>query len=124
MWEQESSVLWQASDYRPAEINRAGTRRVHIYLRVPLFPDGVMKETVYVRECQSCNNEMETTYYSDVNGLNTPVCFFCGDTEVITNQEIQNLKQEYGLVRPICDTCFQGGKRPAVRNALKTNKKK
>lgn len=33
------------------------------------------------------------------------VCVYCGDPEVIDNKEIRKLKEEYGIVRPICNAC-------------------
>jgi len=33
------------------------------------------------------------------------VCFYCGDGEVAEDDEIRRLKEEFGIVRPICATC-------------------
>jgi len=35
------------------------------------------------------------------------ICFYCGDGEVTEDEVIQRLKEEFGIVRPICGTCKQ-----------------
>jgi len=53
-----------------------------------------------------------------------PVCFFCGDTEIVGSQEkiMADLMAQYSIDRPLCEGCVAAGKTPAVRNALKRNK--
>lgn len=87
----------------------------------PLFSDGPLQDVLYVKEALNCSSDMEATYYSDIFGKNHPVCFYCGDTEITQNDIIRDLEKEYGIVRPICKTCFDQGKRPAVRNSQKAN---
>ncbi|KAK3105417.1 hypothetical protein FSP39_024872 [Pinctada imbricata] len=52
------------------------------------------------------------------------ICFFCGDTDIYTGQDIQDLKAQYSIIRPICSGCKAAGKEPARRNALKVEKKR
>ena len=51
------------------------------------------------------------------------VCYHCVDTELADNDNLAHLK-EYGIVRPICQTCFDAGKSVATRNASKVKKEK
>ena len=44
------------------------------------------------------------------------------DIEVVENDTIDQLKGEYGIVRPICNTCFQSGYSVVTRMALKVDK--
>ena len=37
------------------------------------------------------------------------ICIHCGDIEVTTNQEILELKEAFGIVRPICQSCLRKG---------------
>lgn len=51
------------------------------------------------------------------------ICVYCGDTEVIETDDIRQLREDYGIVRPICYSCKQ--LRPVkTRNAKKTKKRK
>ena len=51
------------------------------------------------------------------------VCFHCVDTELADNDNLACLKEQYSIVRPICQTCFDVGKSVATRNASKVKKK-
>ena len=51
------------------------------------------------------------------------ICFYCGDSEILDNDQTQQLKQDFGIVRPICGECYKT--RPVkTRNAKQTKKKK
>ena len=52
------------------------------------------------------------------------ICFHCGDTEVAENDIIRQLQENFGIVRPICESCIQQGKQIKTRNAVKTKKQK
>ena len=51
------------------------------------------------------------------------VCYHCVDTELADDDILTRLKEQYGIVRPICQTCFDAGKSVATRNASKVKKK-
>lgn len=52
------------------------------------------------------------------------VCFHCGDTELADNEDLRRMKEEFGIVRPICQNCLKQGKPVKTRNALKVKKRK
>ncbi len=56
---------------------------------------------------------MQTTVQLD------DVCFYCGDVDVLDNEEISQLKEQFGIVRPICGSCKEV-KPVKTRNAIKT----
>ena len=49
------------------------------------------------------------------------ICVYCGDTEVIETDDIRQLREDYGIVRPICYSCKQ--LRPVKTRNAKKNKK-
>jgi hypothetical protein len=51
------------------------------------------------------------------------VCFYCGDVDVLDTIEIKRLKEEFGIVRPICAECKKT-KPVKTRSSLKTKKRK
>ncbi|XP_045170159.2 uncharacterized protein LOC123532688 [Mercenaria mercenaria] len=92
-----------------------------------LFPEShPLHDEIFVREGLNCQTDIETTYYSAVTQKFQPICFFCGDPNILGNEEepLATLKTQYSTVRPICRGCLESGKEPAVRNALKMKKKK
>ena len=77
-------------------------------------------DKLVVKEGMSCSTPIETTYYT---GSGTSrfedICYYCGDNEILEdNNEIDELKAQYGIVRPICESCFSKGLRPNVRNNI------
>ncbi|KAK3097052.1 hypothetical protein FSP39_005923 [Pinctada imbricata] len=82
------------------------------------------KDTLIVRLGLNCSSSIETTYYSNVTQSFTSICFYCGDSDIHESEDIRRLKEEYSIVRPICFSCVQLGKSPAVRNALKMKRKR
>ncbi len=52
------------------------------------------------------------------------ICFHCGDHEVWLGAEVQRKKEEYSVVRPICESCFKAGKEIIARNPIKLKKRK
>lgn len=54
----------------------------------------------------------------------TDICFFSGDMEVVINDLIRQLRTQYGIVRPICQSCLDQGNIPNTRNALKVGQKR
>ncbi|KAH3820926.1 hypothetical protein DPMN_122677 [Dreissena polymorpha] len=51
------------------------------------------------------------------------ICFYCGDTEVVDDDDIKKLKKDFGIVGPICVGC-KDIKPVKTRQALKTKKRK
>ena len=51
------------------------------------------------------------------------VCFYCGDTEVLDTDEVKSMKEDFGIVRPICRVC-KDIKPIKTRNAKKVKKQK
>ncbi|XP_052249975.1 uncharacterized protein LOC127858198 isoform X2 [Dreissena polymorpha] len=92
-----------------------------------IFPEEHdLHEQVFVREGLSCQTEIETTYYSAVTQNFPPICYHCGDTNILGEEvePITALRQQYSIVRPICRGCLESGKMPATRNAHKMNRKR
>lgn len=88
-----------------------------------LFPEGSQYGNVMVvREGITCLSNMETTYYAGKTAVFEDVCFFCGKVESVNDEKIRKLKEDYGIVRPICQKCLDHGKTPVVRNAKKLKK--
>lgn len=52
------------------------------------------------------------------------ICFNGGDTEITRNRKIWQPGEEYGIVRPIWQTCYSAGKKPATRCAKKLKKRR
>ena len=49
-----------------------------------------------------------------------PACNYCGVlSDLAFNEDIRHLQESFGTVRPICNTCFDSGLKPNVRNAVK-----
>lgn len=93
----------------------------------PLFPCSTESvHNMIVREGIICESQIETTYYAGKTATFPEVCVHCGDDEVsdvMMYQEIQRKKEEYGIVRPICNMCLSSGKIIVCRNALKVGKR-
>ena len=51
------------------------------------------------------------------------ICFYCGDTEVVDDADVNKLKEAFGIVRPICVGC-KAMKPVKTRLALKTKKQR
>ena len=71
----------------------------------PLFPPSSRYEnSIVVREALVCSSYMETQYYSSVLVHFPPACYYCGlgEESLVNNEEIQELKQSYAVVYPIC----------------------
>lgn len=51
-----------------------------------------------------------------------PICFYCGDSQLETNRDIEKLKENFAIVRPVCLSCYNKGMQPATRNAKKTKR--
>ncbi|XP_053379602.1 uncharacterized protein LOC128548528 isoform X2 [Mercenaria mercenaria] len=89
-----------------------------------LFPGGRYQDTIVVKEGQCCNSPIEVTYYAGKTMVFDPICFHCGDIDVADTDAIRQLKEQFGIVRPICNTCLETGKTVVTRNALKVKKKR
>lgn len=48
-----------------------------------------------------------------------PICFYCWDSQLETNRDIEKLKENFAIVRPVCSSCYNKGMQPATRNAKK-----
>lgn len=91
----------------------------------PLFtPDSPVLDTIVVRQNIGCTNPMESQYYSARLVSFQPVCYYCGVTEesFVDDATIQQLREEYAVVRPLCFLCQSEGKTPFVK--MPTNVKK
>ena len=77
-------------------------------------------DKLVVKEGMSCSTPIETTYYTGSGASRfEDICYYCGDNEILEdNDEIDELKAQYGIVRPICESCFAKGLRPNVRNKI------
>ncbi|XP_053374644.1 uncharacterized protein LOC123531296 [Mercenaria mercenaria] len=89
----------------------------------PLFPRGPMQDILIVREGLSCSFPIEVSYYAGITQTFDEICFFCGDVDILRNDEINQLKEDFSIVRPVCNTCFTVKHlKPATRNAKKNQK--
>ena len=52
------------------------------------------------------------------------ICFWCGSPDICINPEIQQLQEDFAIVRPICDVCFGKGLKPSTRNAKKLKRQR
>lgn len=52
-----------------------------------------------------------------------PICFYCGDSQLETNRDIEKLKENFAIVRPVCSNCYNKRMQPATRNAKEQNDK-
>lgn len=53
------------------------------------------------------------------------ICYYCGDSDdLCDNEQITELRKQYSIVRPICNSCHATGLLPNVRNAMKVNQNK
>ena len=87
-----------------------------------LFTTGPYSDTLVVRTGINCASLIETQYYV---AAALPICIHCGDNEVLdkNHPQIKQSEQEWGIVRPICSSCMNEGKKIITRNAMKTGKK-
>ena len=69
-----------------------------------------------VRQNIGCVSPMECQYYSAKLVSFAPVCYYCGITEdsFVEDDETQQLRQEYAVVRPLCFLC-KSEKTPFVK---------
>ena len=77
-----------------------------------LFPSGSpFHTTIVCQQAMSCNDLMETQYYSSSCISFPSVCWFCTMPEetLVNDDFIQNLRCEYAIVRPICFLCRSNG---------------
>ena len=49
------------------------------------------------------------------------ICIHCGNLDVVdsTHPIIQELKRNWGTVRPICEDCIKNELQPVTRNSIK-----
>ena len=61
---------------------------------------------------RGCINPIECQYYSSKLVSFPPVCYYCGISEesFVEDDEIQQLREEYAVVRPLCFLCKAEGK--------------
>ena len=88
-------------------------------------PDSPFHSTIICRQALSCNDTMESQYYSSSCVSFPSVCWFCAGPEemLVEDEYMQNLRSEYAVVRPICFLCRSDGKRPATWGASNVSKK-
>ena len=82
-----------------------------------LFPTGPHKDTMVMKGL-NCQSPVETTYYAGKTAAFPDVCFHCGNPNNFSGPAVQQQKEEFGIVRPICDHCLHQGKDIVCRNAL------
>ena len=72
--------------------------------------------TIVVREALVCSSCIETQYYSSVLPVVhfPPACYYCGVPEeaLVNDDTIQELKNSYAVVYPICLLCLSDRKKP------------
>ena len=96
-------------------------------MRVPYLRPHIssLYEKLVVREDLRCADDIETAYYAGQGRAKfTDVCFFCGKGHNLANdRDIDRLKEEYSIVRPICIRCKVAGKKPATKMSSQNVKK-
>ena len=62
---------------------------------------------IAVREAIACMSPAESQYYSAVFVHFPPQCYYCGlgEESLVDSEEVQELKQTYAVVHPICFIC-------------------
>ena len=80
---------------------------------------------IAVREALVCTSPIESQYYSAVLVHFLPVCYYCGlgEESLVDNEEVQELKQMYAVVYPICFVCLSDGKKLFCRKPSNVAKK-
>ena len=81
---------------------------------------------IVVREALVCTSLIESQYYSATLVHFPPVCYYCGlgEESLVDSEEIQELKQMYAIVLPICFVCLSDGKKPFCRKPKVAKKRK
>lgn len=90
----------------------------------PLFPGRQYQDKIVVRQSLTCATYIETQYYAGITESFDPICFYCGDSQLETNRDIEKLKENFAIVRPVCSSCYNKGMQPATRNAKKTKRQR
>jgi hypothetical protein len=63
-------------------------------------------------------------FISEAQTVFEPCCIFCGDIDnTAENEAIEALREEFSIVRPICNTCYDSGKKPVTRMGKKGRKR-
>ena len=87
-----------------------------------LFPeDDEYASVLVLKEALNCSSPIETIYYSALSSSLQPICCICGDLEVLIANDhpgLRELCQKFRIVRPICNSCWERGDRPATRNPV------
>ena len=75
---------------------------------------------------RGCINPIECQYYSSKLVSFPPVCYYCGISEesFVEDDEIQQLREEYAVVRPLCFLCKAEGKKPFVKMPTNVRKRR
>ncbi len=61
---------------------------------------------------------MEACYYGASNVHFPDVCYYCGEsepTQLLDNQYMKELKEQFATVRPLCIDCRSAGKEAKTR---------
>ena len=83
-----------------------------------LFPEASpCLDTVVVREALVCNSPIEVQYYKSTLVSFPGICYYCGmgAETLIDDSEIQELRESYATVLPICFLCKSEGKKIICR---------
>ncbi|XP_052761673.1 uncharacterized protein LOC128204302 [Mya arenaria] len=89
-----------------------------------LFPGGQYQDIIIVKEGQCCSSPIEVTYYAGKTMVFDQICIHCGNIDVVETEHTRELQEQFGIVRPICQTCLNANRPVITRNALKTKNKK
>jgi len=89
-------------------------------------PDSPYHNRIVVRVSLVCSNNMEAQYYSSVLVHFPPVCYYCGlgEESLVNNEEMNELKESYAIVHPLCFICASDGKQPHCKQPGNVTKKR
>ena len=79
-------------------------------------PDHSLAGSVVVRVSITC--QMETQYYGATTVHFPKSCYHCGEVEpdmILNDQYIQELKQQFAVVQPLCKVCHDADSEAKTR---------
>ncbi|XP_035678683.1 uncharacterized protein LOC118417278 [Branchiostoma floridae] len=92
-----------------------------------LFEEGGRyHDSIVVRRAVNCASPIEAQYYSSKLISFEDVCYHCGRQDDLLGPEhptMATLRQQYSVIRPICLSCFNDGKRVKTWGAQNARKK-
>ena len=80
-------------------------------------PTSEVVDTIVVRQNVSCTDPVETQYFTATLVSFSLVCYYCGIEEesFVEDDEMERLRNEFAVVRPLCFLCKSDGKTPFVK---------